>query len=290
LCARPTSLAPLYAFPRRKYNLRESADGNEGARVILDEIIAWKRREVAERMARAPLASLEKAARAARPRPFEASLVRGKRLKVLAEIKRASPSAGTIRGDADPAATAASMERAGASAISVLTDHKYFGGSLDDLAAARAAVAIPVLEKDFVIGEYQVYEAAAAGADAVLLIVRILTDPELRSLYALARSLGLGCLVETHAREDVDRAAASGARLIGINNRDLATFSTDVDTTLRLMPHVPRGVAVVSQSGISQPQQARRLFEAGVAAIQVGESLMRSGDPGAEVERLLSLV
>ena len=259
--------------------------------MILDEIVAHKRVEVAERMARVPLDALVARSASASPRPFEARLVQPGRLTILAEIKRQSPSAGCLRGGVvDPVSIARSMEHAGASAISVLTDSKYFGGSLDDLVAARAAVSIPVLEKDFVVGEYQVYEAAAAGADAVLLIVRILPDADLRFLHALAARLGLGCLVETHTREDIERAVAAGASLLGINNRDLATFKTDLETTVRLMPCVPRGVAVVSQSGISRPEEARRLFDAGVAAIQVGESLMRSVDPGAQVRRLLSLV
>ncbi len=259
--------------------------------MILDEIVAWKREEVAVRMDAVPIEAVERRAREARPRPFEKSLVHEGRLSVLAEIKRRSPSAGRIRdGSVDPGALARSMEQAGAAALSVLTDEKYFGGSLDDMKAARAAVSLPVLEKDFVVTPYQVCEAAAAGADAVLLIVRILDDDSLRSLYALARELRLGCLVETHTREDVERAAAVGAALIGINNRDLSTFAVSIDTTLALMPRVPRGIAVVSQSGISTPQEARRLYDAGVAAIQVGESLMRSPDPGAKLRELVSLI
>jgi len=258
--------------------------------VILEEIVAWKRTEVARRKAARPLESFEEGAIAAKPRAFEESLVRRGTLSILAEIKRASPSAGMIRGGADPAALAAAMERAGAQALSVLTDAKYFAGSIEDLAAARGAVSIPVLAKDFVIDEYQVYEAAAAGADAVLLIVRILSDAELAALYRLAKYLALGCLVEAHTERDVERAAAAGARLIGINNRDLDTLEVDIETTIRLMPKVPRGVAVVSQSGISKPEEARRLFDAGAAAIQAGESLMRAADPGAKIRELLSLI
>jgi len=253
--------------------------------VILEEIVAWKRTEVARRKAARPLESFEEGAIAAKPRAFEESLVRRGTLSILAEIKRASPSAGMIRGGADPAALAAAMERAGAQALSVLTDAKYFAGSIEDLAAARGAVSIPVLAKDFVIDEYQVYEAAAAGADAVLLI-----DAELAALYRLAKYLALGCLVEAHTERDVERAAAAGARLIGINNRDLDTLEVDIETTIRLMPKVPRGVAVVSQSGISKPEEARRLFDAGAAAIQAGESLMRAADPGAKIRELLSLI
>jgi indole-3-glycerol phosphate synthase len=258
--------------------------------VILDEIIAWKRREIAGRRERVAQSTLEEPARAARPRPFEESLVRKETLTVLAEIKRASPSVGVIRTNADPPSLARAMEAAGASALSVLTDEKYFGGSLADMQAARSTVSLPVLEKDFVIDPYQIYEAAAAGADAVLLIVRVLSDSELAELYSLAKALGLGCLVETHNSDDVKRAAAAGARLIGINNRDLATFKVDIETTMRLMPKVPKGIAVVSQSGITTPDEARRLLDAGVAAIQVGETLMRATDPGAKLRELLSLV
>ena len=258
--------------------------------MILNDIVAWKRREVAARKAARPECNLEKAAGQAAPRPFEKAIVRPGRLSILAEIKRASPSAGTIRAAADPGLLAASMEKAGANALSVLTDEKYFSGSLRDLAEARAAVSIPVLEKDFVIDEYQVAEAAAAGADAVLLIVRILSDGELAAFYKLAKGYGLGCLVEVHTADDLQRAVAAGAKLVGINNRDLATFEVDIETTLALMPRVPKGVHVVSQSGISRGDQAKRLFDAGVAAIQVGESLMRADDPGAKIRELVSSV
>jgi len=256
--------------------------------MILDEIVAWKRKEVAERKRSLPAAQLPR--RKDEPRPFEKSLSAGPGLKVLAEIKRASPSAGEIRPGADAAELARLMEAAGASALSVLTDANYFGGSLEDLAAARSAVSLPVLEKEFVVEEYQVHEAYAWGADAVLLIVRVLGDDELERLYRLARERGLGCLVEAHDSEDLDRALSISPPLVGINNRDLSTFEVDIETTLRLLPEVPEGVAVVSQSGISTPEQARRLREAGVSAIQVGESLMRAADPAAKLAELLSLV
>jgi len=258
--------------------------------MILDEIVAWKRKEVAARKAARPLEDLQRAVAVGRARPFEGSLASPGRLSLLAEIKRASPSAGAIRLDVDPPKAAAAMEKAGANALSVLTDEKYFKGSLDDLKAARAAVALPVLEKDFVVDEYQIFEAAAAGADAVLLIVRILGERELEGLYERAKGLGLGVLVEAHTREDLERAARVKPRLVGINNRDLATFKVDVETTLRLLPYVPRGAAVVSQSGIKTAEEAKRLFDAGVSAIQVGESLMRAEDPGGKVRELLRLV
>ena len=262
--------------------------------MILDEITAWKRREVEARKAETPPGVVESRAKerlscaGEAPRDFEGSLVCEGHLSILAEIKRASPSAGAIRSDADAAVLASEMEKAGAQALSVLTDEKFFSGSLGDLAKAREAISIPVLEKDFVIDEYQVYEAAAWGADAVLLIVRILGEAELAAYYRRAVALGLGCLVEVHTREDLDRAAAIGARLIGINNRDLENFTTDIENTIRLMPYVPADVKVVSQSGISRPEEALRLFEAGVSAIQVGESLMRAPNPGAKIRELLS--
>ncbi len=258
--------------------------------MILDEIIAWKRQEIAKRKKEMPLDAVKGRVRAGSARGFERALVREGRLSILAEIKRASPSAGVIREDADAGELAAAMEEAGAHALSVLTDAKYFRGSMADLSAARSAVEIPVLQKDFVIDEYQVYEAAAAGADAVLLIVRILTDAQLAGLFSTAKAIGLGCLVEAHTAEGVKRAVSMGAKLLGINNRDLATFKTDISTTTSLMNCVPADVKVVSQSGISRPEEAKRLFDAGVCAIQVGEGIMRADDPGAKIKELLSLV
>ncbi len=258
--------------------------------MILDDIVAWKRAEVEKRRADHPQHELEKRAELRMPRPFEKSLVCEGRLRVLAEIKRASPSAGVIRGEADAARLAAVMEEAGASALSVLTDARYFCGSLDDMAQARASIKIPVLQKDFVIDEYQVWEAAARGADAVLLIVRIIDDDTLIRLYELAGRLSLGRLVETHTRADIARALSLGCTLLAINNRDLSNFEVDISTTLTLMEYVPAPVRVVSQSGIRTASDALRLFEAGVSAIQVGESLMRAGDPGARLRELLSLI
>ncbi len=258
--------------------------------MILDEIVAWKRKEVDQRRAVTPLSALEKRIEPGGRRGFVKSLTREGRLSVLAEIKRASPSAGVIREGADAAELARAMECAGAQALSVLTDARYFSGNLEDLRAARGAILIPVLEKDFVIDAYQVHEAAAWSADAVLLIVRILSDEEFSLLYDLAVALGLDCLVEVHSRDDLERALLVAPSLVGINNRDLSTFKVDISTTLTLMPYVPASVKVVSQSGISRPEEAARLFEAGVSAIQVGESIMRAGDPGAKIRELLSSV
>lgn len=258
--------------------------------MILDDIVAWKRQEVERRRAAVPTADLEKRVSPAARRRFVSSLSREGRLSILAEIKRASPSAGRISDAADPAALARTMETAGANALSVLTDKRYFDGSLEDLANARQAVSIPVLQKDFIIDEYQLFEAAAWGADAVLLIVRILQQEKLETLYRTAGRLSLDCLVEVHSRADLQRALALDPSLIGINNRDLSTFTVDIGTTLALMPLVPSAVKVVSQSGISDAGEARRLFEAGVSAIQVGESIMRAEDPAAKIRELLGSV
>jgi indole-3-glycerol phosphate synthase len=234
---------------------------------------------------------LERAALAApAPRGLETALRSGKHVSVIAECKRRSPGAGDIRPGLDPAALTRSYEAAGARALSVLTDLRYFGGSLDDLVAARAATTVPVLRKDFTLDPLHVLDARAAGADAVLLIVRILDDHSLRSLQALARELGMAALVEAHDATEVDRALGAGATLLGINNRDLATFTTDLETTLRLLAAVPPEVAVVSESGIRTRDDVVRLGDAGVDAILVGETLLRAPDPGAAVGMLTGVV
>jgi indole-3-glycerol phosphate synthase len=194
-------------------------------------------------------------------------------------VKRRSPSAGEIRGGASAAEVAAIYAAAGASAISVLTDRVHFGGELADLQEARRRVMLPLLRKDFTLDALQVYEAKAAGASAVLLIVRLLDDAQLADLGALAAELGLAALVEVHDERELERAAGVGARLIGINNRDLATLRTDLGTTLRLAPLVPRECVVVGESGISSAQDVALLATAGVSAVLVGEALMRADDP-----------
>lgn len=239
------------------------------------EALARRRRELERAVPAAPV-----------PRDFAGALRAGRSLAVIAECKRRSPGAGEIRPALDAAELTRTYEAAGARALSVLTDVRYFGGSLADLAAAREATLLPVLRKDFTLHPLQVLEARAAGADAVLLIVRILADETLAELHGLARELGMSVLVEAHDARDVERALAAGAGLLGINNRDLATFATDLRTTLRLLEGIPRDVTVVSESGIRTPADAERLAAAGVDAVLVGETLLRAPDPGSALGAL----
>ena len=255
-----------------------------GAPHVLERIVATKREEAAALVGRGP-ALRAACAEAPPPRGLDAAL-RGHPVALIAEVKRRSPGAGAIRPDLDPVALARSYERAGATAVSVLTDGPWFGGSLADLSAARAALGIPVLRKDFTLVEEQVLEARAAGADAVLLIVRILDDARLRGLRELAESLGMTALVEAHDAAEVERALASGARVLGINNRDLDTFRTTLETTFAALEGIPSDVAVVSESGIRTPADVERLGRAGVHAVLVGEALLREPDPGAAARAL----
>jgi indole-3-glycerol phosphate synthase len=219
---------------------------------------------------------------------LRAALAASERVALIAECKRRSPGAGAIRPDLDAAELTRGYARAGASALSVLTDSEFFGGSRDDLEAVRRATPLPVLRKDFTIDSLQVLESRAMGADAILLIVRILSDRMLADLNEAARDLGMSVLVEAHDRTEVERAVSIGADLIGINNRDLSTFRTDLDTTLELLDAVPEGVVVVSESGIRGPDDVARLGDAGVDAILVGESLLRAPDPEAAARGLVS--
>jgi indole-3-glycerol phosphate synthase len=215
---------------------------------------------------------------AAPPRPFRAALERAGEVAVIAEVKRRSPSAGWIREELSVAEVASSYETGGAAALSVLTDAEYFGGSLAALREARAAVALPVLRKDFIIDPLQVWEARAAEADAVLLIVRILDDEQLAALGALAGELGLGVLVEVHTAAELERALAAGASIIGINSRDLDTFHTDLGVAVELAASIPSDRLVVAESGIRTAADVDRVAAAGAKAILVGESLMRQDD------------
>ncbi len=252
---------------------------------ILDTIVAAKHTEVAAILGRR--AELEKrAADAAPPRDFAAALWRPGEVRLLAEVKRRSPSAGEIRPGADPAEVARDYEAGGAAALSVLTDGAYFGGSLAALGAVRQAVALPVLRKDFVVHPVQLWEARAAGADAVLLIVRILDDALLGELLALAGELGMAALVEVHDAAELRRALAAGTQLVGVNNRDLATFETDLARSLELVRRVPSGVTFVAESGIRTAADVEQLGAAGVDAVLVGESLMRQPDLRAAAARL----
>jgi len=255
--------------------------------MVLDAICADKREEVAQAKRAAPLAQLEEMIAAAdTPRDFRAAL-RQPGISLIGEIKRKSPSKGVMAADANPVELAGLYERAGACAISVLTDLKYFDGSLTDLSNVKQRVKLPCLRKDFVVDEYQVYEARAYTADAVLLIVRILSDTQLKEYLALARELRMAALVETHEKREIERAVAAGAHIIGINNRDLDTLAIDVETTLRLRRLVPGGHTLVSESGIHTRADVLTLEDGGVDAILVGEALMTSPNIQAKIRELL---
>ena len=263
---------------------------------ILDQILDTKRREVALAKSQTPVQEL-KARIAGMPRPrnfFQAITKPGKKgVKLIAEVKKASPSAGVIRADFDPVAIARAYADAGADALSVLTDGPYFQGKLDDLRAVRAAVNLPVLRKDFIIDAHQVYESRATGADAVLLIAECLETSHLIDLQILATELNMTCLIEVHdvdnlmrVRDQVIGFPHRSYSLLGINNRDLRTFGTDLGTTLRMCELVADRRVLVSESGIKTAQDIRKLADAGVAAVLIGEELMRSGDIKAKIAEM----
>jgi len=256
---------------------------------ILDRILAVKAEEVAQARAREPLAAVRARAQARRDvRDFAGALARcaaGGRPAVIAEIKKASPSRGVLRADFDPPAIARSYARHGAACLSVLTDTRFFQGDLRYLEAVRAAVELPVLRKDFMVDEYQVHEARAAGADCILLIVAALDDARLRDLAQAAAGLGMAVLVEVHDAAELERALALDTPLIGVNNRDLRSFAVSLQTTLDLLPRAA-GRRVIAESGILAPADVARLRAAGVDTFLVGEAFMRAADPGTELARL----
>jgi indole-3-glycerol phosphate synthase len=253
---------------------------------MIEELVEAARAGVERRRAQVPLEGLAKRL-GERPeqRPFGEALVRPG-LSVIAEFKRRSPSAGEIRDGASPAEIATAYEAGGAAALSVLTDEAHFGGSLADLGAARAACELPVLQKDFIVDRYQLYEAAVAGADAVLLIVAALDGEDLGVLHTEARGLDLDCLVEVHKESELETALTVDADVIGINNRDLDDMSIDVQTTFELITDVPAGKTVVSESGIADRATLEELERVGVDAVLIGEALMRADDPAAKVREL----
>jgi len=257
---------------------------------ILDAIVRDKRDEVTRRKTATPRPSLERACAALPPaRDFDGALrPAAGGVALIAEVKKASPSRGTLAPDRpwDPIGLARTYASHGAAAISVLTDEKYFQGRLELLAEIRAAVPVPLLRKDFTIDEYQLWESRAAGADAILLIVAILEPALLRDLLAAAKGLGLGALVETHTAAELDTALGAGATIVGINNRDLRTFETRLETTLALLPAIPPGVTVVSESGFATADDVRRVVAAGARAVLVGEGLVCAADTGAKVREL----
>jgi indole-3-glycerol phosphate synthase len=253
---------------------------------ILDEIVRWKRSEITRHSQARPVEAIQaEMALALPPRDFTAAL-RGPGVSLIAEVKRASPSKGLLRPDFDPVALACAYESNGAVAISVLTDEHFFQGSLDHLRTVRQSVSLPVLRKDFVIDPYQVYEARAACADAILLIVAALSDTDLTLLHQLARRVGMAALIEVHDETELERALKGRPQLVGVNNRDLRTFEVDLETTARLRPHVPADVVLVAESGVHTPDDVARLATIGADAMLVGEALVRAADVGSEVRRL----
>lgn len=252
--------------------------------MILDQIVARKKEEVAELLngpAGKPPEQVDP------PRGFYKSLIDCDGIAVIAEAKKASPSKGVICPDFDPVVIAADYQEGGAQALSVLTDVDFFQGSLSYIPAVRAAVELPVLRKDFIIHEAQIRQAREFGADAILLIVAILDQIQLRDYRMLAGELGMDCLVEVHDEWEAERALEAGSVLIGVNNRDLRDFSVDLDTTLRVKKMIPAGVPVVSESGIRNHDDVKKLAEHGVAAVLVGETLMRSADRIAGLRKLV---
>lgn len=253
---------------------------------MIEQLISVAQEGVEERRGRVPQADLESRLSArGEDRPFNEALVRPG-LSLISEFKRRSPSAGEISASAVVAEQVGAYERGGAAALSVLTDERHFGGSLEDLRTARAACDLPILRKDFIVDPYQLYEAAVHGADAVLLIVRALDDHELRAMYEEARGLDLDCLVEVHDAEELQRALELDADVIGINNRDLDTGTVDVSTTYELMPDVPAGKTAVAESGISSRAELEELERVGVDAVLIGGALMGAADPEAKTREL----
>lgn len=256
---------------------------------MLAEILAYKQEEVQERARRVSLLELQDRIATLPPgRDWERALDCCGRVQVIAEVKRASPSQGLIRPDLDPAQQAMAYQQGGAAAISVLTDQRYFHGDLNFLPLVHKQVSQPVLEKDFIVTAYQIYEARAWQADAILLIAAALSPAQLQEYYSLAWSLGLGCLVEVHTDAELERAMAVGAGVIGINNRNLETMEVDILTTERLRPLVPPGHLVVSESGIQGARDVVRLAALRVHVALIGEALVRAGDPGARLREFLS--
>src|SRR5215471_2337187 len=256
--------------------------------MILDDIVAYKREELAVQKQQVSVAQLQRLPLfAVSPPPFLFSIRSKKGRSIIAEVKKASPSKGVIRADFEPLQLAQTYEANGAAAISVLTEKKFFQGSLTYLQHIRENVTLPLLRKDFLFDPYQVYEARAFGASAILLIVAILSDEQLTELSTLAHALGLDCLIEVHNEAELQRALACGVQLLGINNRDLRTFHTTIKTSERLLRLVPPEVTVVSESGLSRGEQLSRLEAHGARAFLIGETFMAAPDPGVPLRALL---
>ncbi len=257
---------------------------------ILDEIYKHKLSEVAEDKKRVSIETLkEQCKKKQKAGSFGAALKSNTNIRIIAEIKKASPSLGIIREDFNPVEIARIYEASGAAAISVLTDEKFFQGRLSYLTDVKKSVNLPILRKDFIIDSYQVYEARSAGADAILLIAALLSKEEIQRYMEVARELDMDCLVEVHSETELKKVLQTNADIIGINNRDLATFKIDLETTLRLRPLIPAGKIVVSESGIKSRADVEKLMKEGVDAILVGETLMKSDDISAKLRELLGI-
>jgi indole-3-glycerol phosphate synthase len=268
---------------------------DEAGRTILDEIVSTRRRALEETRLAVPLERVQRMAEARQERrDFAAALAPGAGLaaapglRVIAELKRASPSRGLLRQHYRPGEIARGYAGGGAAALSVLTEDQYFLGSIQDLAEVRQAVDIPVLRKDFILESYQVYESVATGADALLLIVAALPERDLRSLLDLCNQMRIAALVEVHTAAELDRAVEAGARIIGVNNRNLKTLEVNLETSFQLQARIRRGCISVSESGIKTAADLRRIHEAGFNAVLIGERLMTQPDPGQELQRLLA--
>lgn len=259
---------------------------------FLTEILTLKRERVAESRSRRAFDTVRAEAldvrASARPHALRAALLDVARVNIIAEVKRASPSKGVINGDADPLDLALKYEAGGACAVSVLTEEDHFCGSLDDLRRVRAAVSLPVLRKDFIFDDYQLYEAAAVGADALLLIVAALDDAKLKRLKRITEEeLEMDALVEVHTKEELDRAGACGATLIGVNNRSLHSFEVSMEVSIELAAFAPEGATMVSESGLRTKDDLQRLRALGYRGFLIGETLMRAGDPESRLRELL---
>lgn len=255
--------------------------------MILNEICAHKKQEIDRRKSERPVTEIKDEIARVRPaRDFRAAL-RKPGISLIAEVKKASPSKGTFIEDFDPIGLGSLYEQAGARAVSVLTDEKYFKGSLDDLTSVHQGVAVPCLRKEFIIDDFQIYESRAAQADAILLIVRCLSDAQLKDYLELAHDLGMDVLVESHTAAEIERAINAGAHIIGINNRDLDTFTVDINVTLELKRLVPGGHVLVSESGIHRREDVVKLEDGGIDAILVGEALVSSSNIAAKIGHLL---
>jgi indole-3-glycerol phosphate synthase len=259
----------------------------ETAVTLLDQIIAARRERLAETQALVPLEVVQRRAEARSERRDLAAAISGVKLRVIAELKRASPRRGLLRRHYRRRELAQGYESAGASALSVLTEEQFFLGSLEDLTQAREAVELPVLRKDFILDDYQVYESVAAGADALLLIVAVLSDRDLRRLIELCQLLQIAALVEVHTEQELERALAAGATMVGVNNRDLKTMQVDLETSFWLLRKIPSTCITVSESGIKTADELIRLAQAGFNAALIGERLLEREDPGKELAGML---